>query len=327
MPINTWNPLPVGCGALLVLALLPTSAVAQSEPSQVVTAPTGDQPVDIPHPSQDVNTGMQEQFVGGGFSPGGYNAFANPVEFGRQPYQAPSGGYSGYASYQPQVPARRFSRPAPGWLYPQAQYSTFPAGLVLPISLDTTISPRSAKTGDYIQAHVSQNVTSGGTGYLPGGSVVTGSVSSSTGGRRGEHHGSLTIDFTRLRLPNGLLIPISAHLVGEISNYKSYGNGEGRGSGLLNLGLRTTASAGMGSILEMGVGSFSDGGRGLGSGCLSGLAMGAGVGALESLVWRHHREALIHSGTKMQMQLDDPVQLPTSSRGPGPGYQQRQGAR
>lgn len=257
-----------------------------------------------------------------------YNAFAVPQEFSTHPYQAPAGGFqTNYERYE--APQYSFEKPSRGWLYPAAQapVTTIPSGLILPISLDTSISTSAARPGDYIQAHISQNISLGGPAYLPGGTVVTGTVTDSKPGRWAERSGSLTVSFTQLRLPTGLIIPISAHLVGGIANYKNHGNdtfrGEGIGTKLLNLGLRTSASAGMGAVLGMGIGAISDGGRGLGSGCWSGMAMGAGVGALESLVWRRGRDVLVHAGTHMQLQLEDPVEIPGPGRAAGPGYPQQ----
>ncbi len=359
MPIDTWNPMPASCSALLVLALNSPAAISQNEAyqpdnestsacdvaaqnSSIQTGPSKYQPGPraVPYAEELPRETPEEQAVKqpgdtalyepAAYNPPSYNAFATPRFFPPHPYQSPAGGYSGYASAEDPSPRYSFMRPPHGWFYPRAQSSTVPSGLVLPISLDTSISTQAAKPGDYIQAHISQNITLGGAGYLPGGTVVTGTVIASKAGRRGERSGSETIAFTQFRLPNGLLIPISAHLVGDIANYKNPGNdtfaGEGLGTKVLNLGLRTSASAGMGAVLGMGIGGISDGARGLGSGAWSGMAMGAGVGALESLVWRRGRDVLVHAGTQMQLQLDEPVEIPSPSRGAGPGYPQ-QGAR
>lgn len=238
-------------------------------------------------------------------------------------FSAPQyGNTPDYYSYQ-----QNFCRPPAGWLYPQQQSATLPSGLTLPISLDTSISTQAAKEGDYIQAHINHNITLGGPNYLPGGTVVTGEVTASKPGRRAERSGLLTIQFNQLRLPNGLLIPIQAHLVGDIGNYKLNGNdtvrGEGLGTKILNFGLRTGLGAGMGTAFGCAIGGISQGRYGVGSGAWSGMAIGSGAGALYSLLGRRGRDVLIHAGTQMQLQVDEPVQIPGPSAGRGPGYPQQ----
>ena len=257
----------------------------------------------------------------------------NNQTYDRQPvfttpnaYEQPSGSEGGYSpSYNRYQ--QNFYRPQSGWLYPRPQSSTVPSGLVIPITLDTSISTQAAKPGDYIQAHIGQNITLGGTGYIPGGTVVSGEVSAAKSGRWAERSGLLSIDFNQFRLPNGLLIPVSAHLIGNIGNYKQKGNGTYRGEGwgtkLLNFGLRSGLGAGLGAGLGCAVGGISGGGSGVGSGAWSGMAMGAGMGALDSLVLRRGRDVIIHAGTPMQLQIDQPLEIPGPSPGPGPGYSQQ----
>lgn len=241
------------------------------------------------------------------------------------PFQSPqeNAESSGYNSYQ-----QNFGRPQPGWLYPQQRYGTLPSGITLPISLDTTVAPETAKKGDYIQAHITQNITLGGPNYLPGGTVVTGEVvppdfgqsnDSKRADRKAERKGSMTILFDQFRLPNGLLIPLQAHLVGDIDNYKPKGNEankpEGFGAKLLNFGLRTTLGNGMGSAFGAGLGGISQGHYGVGSGAYYGMAMGSASGAMYGALQRHPRGVLIHAGTQMQMQIEQPVQIPAPTHG------------
>lgn len=275
--------------------------------------------------------------------PGPYPGRADNVEAGRPEYSPAYGSNSGSSPFSspfqmaPQENAeasgynncrQNFGRPQPGWLYPQQRFGTLPSGITLPITLDTTVAPETAKKGDYIQAHITQNITLGGPNYLPGGTVVTGEVVPPDFGqrndnpkadRKAERKGSMTILFDQFRLPNGLLIPLQAHLVGDIDNYKPKGNEankpEGFGAKLLNFGLRTTLGNGMGSAFGAGLGGISQGRYGVGSGAYYGMAMGSASGAMYGALQRHPRGVLIHAGTQMQMQIEQPVQIPGPTHG------------
>lgn len=278
------------------------------------------QPGAFPGRADNVEAGRPEYSGAQSYgSASGQARFSSPFQSAPQE----SAESSGYNNYQ-----QNFCRPQPGWLYPQQRYGTLPSGITLPISLDTTIAPETAKKGDYIQAHITQNITLGGPNYLPGGTVVTGEVvppdfgqsnDSKRADRKAERKGSMTILFDQFRLPNGLLIPLQAHLVGDIDNYKPKGNEankpEGFGAKLLNFGLRTTLGNGMGSAFGAGLGGISQGHYGVGSGAYYGMAMGSASGAMYGALQRHPRGVLIHAGTQMQMQIEQPVQIPAPTHG------------
>lgn len=195
--------------------------------------------------------------------------------------------------------------------------SCLPQGLQIPISLRTAISTQVAKSGDYIQAAIDQNVSAGGSGYLPAGSVVSGEITESQAGRRLSRSGSLSIQFNQLRLPSGVVEPINAHLVGQIGKYKEGADNEMHGehwTGKLGqFALRGLLGAGLGAGLGTGIGAIAGGGTGAGMGAWSGAAVGGGIGGLDMLL-RKGRDVIIPSGTKMELQLDQPINLP------GPTY-------
>ena len=194
----------------------------------------------------------------------------------------------------------------------QARVAYAPAGLVIPITLNTAISTEVAKAGDFIQATISQNVALSGASYVPAGSVVTGQVTEAEAGRRFSRSGSLSVQFNQLRLPNGSTIPMSAHILGNIGKYSDKNNtyrGEGWGTKFEQFALRGALSAGAGAALGTAVGAIAGG---VGRGAWSGAAIGGGLGVLDTLVLRKGRNVVIGSGTPMQLQLDDPITLPLS---------------
>ncbi len=258
------------------------------------------------------------------------NYAENPAQFQSGPpqaYNAPEGGYS--SPYQPssgysnpaylnthlfnQTQANPWRDAAPqGILSSRVQPAVLPEGLVLPIQLDSSIDIDKAQPGDYVQAHITQNISAGGAAYLPGGSVVSGSVSKASDDGQKGHSGKLSIDFVQVKLPNGRLIRMNAHLLGRIANYVPR-DPTSAGSRFAGAAWR----GGLGSGLSSGVGTVfsavADGGSGPGGGAYAGAFMGGASGLLETLFYRHgHRQdTFLHPGTRMQMQLDSNLDLPS----------------
>ena len=261
-----------------------------------------------------------------------------------RPFSAPSSGFSAPYGYQGAPPSAYqqssgFSRPSsafssgslPSWQnnnsYGQNNYSSaqgilssriqtpvLPEGLVLPFQLDSTIDIDKAQPGDYVQGHITQNISAGGAAYLPGGSIVNGTIEKDDrkdkDGGHFKHAGSLSINFMQLRLPNGRLIRMNGHLVGRIGNYEFRDSTSGA-----NKALNTAWRSGVGSELSWGAGtSFASlaGGShaGPGGGSYAGALMGGATGLLETFFYRRGHDTYLHNGTRMELQLDAPLQVP-----------------
>lgn len=255
----------------------------------------------------------------------------------RSPYGNQYGNQygSGFQSYDNQYhvpPARYFGTAAYQAGSPnQARPNTVlaPQGLNLPLTLQTAISTQVAKPGDLIQGEISHMVSLGGRGYIPAGTQLVGQVSKSTRGRRLSRSGLLSINFSSMRLPSGQQIPISAHIVGNIAKYKNKGSGggnvyrgEGWGTKIGQTFLRGLGGAGLGAALGTGLGAIAGGRSGVGRGAWGGAAIGGGLG-LGDMLLRKGKDVIIPSGTEVEIQLDQPAQLPSFARGP---YGAQQGA-
>lgn len=217
-----------------------------------------------------------------------------------QPYQS-----NGPTSYSPYIP-RQYN-------YSQQQYFTAPAGLSIPATLTTSISTQAAQSGDFIQAAVSENVHVTGWTYIPAGSTLSGSITEAKEGRMFNRSGSLGVTFNRLTLPNGQALNIEAHVVGSIGRYSDNDgtyHGEGWGSKIGGFVERAGIGAGGGALFGTAIGAISGGG--IGTGAWSGAAIGGGIGVLDDLMFRKGKNVIIHSGTPLQVQLDQPVQIPSS---------------
>lgn len=73
--------------------------------------------------------------------------------------------------------------------------------------------------------------------------------------------------------------------------------------------LRAGGGAGLGAALGTGLGAIAGGGNGVGRGAWGGAAIGGGLGGLDMFL-RKGRDVIIPSGTQMQLQLEEPLNLP-----------------
>jgi hypothetical protein len=258
--------------------------------------------------------GYSGQPQGGGYNNGQPNGYGGPS----QGYP-PQGGYNG----APYGGGGYGSQPING--YRQGRIAYAPAGQVIPVTLQTSISTQVAHTGDIIQASLSQAVMLGDS-QIPRGSVLVGQVTEAQAGRRLARSGELGIKFTSIRTPDGTETPITAHLVGGIQKYHPVAGqvdtvkGEGLSNKVGSVAFRGLIGAGGGAALGTGVGAIAGGGYGAGMGAWSGAAIGGGLGVADSLLLRKGKDVTIKSGTNMQVQLDAPVSVAGAApAGVGPG--------
>lgn len=188
-----------------------------------------------------------------------------------------------------------------------------PAGLTIPITLQTSISTQAAKAGDLVQAAIPKAILLGES-QIPAGTTVSGIVADASEGKLLGKAASLTVKFNRLRLPDGSEQPITAHLVGNIGKYATDGaedtlKGETWKTKAGQAAIRGAIGAGTGAALGTAVGAVAGGKRGTGRGAWSGAAIGSGVGVAQSLLLRKGKEVTLESGTALQLQLDAPLSL------------------
>jgi hypothetical protein len=241
---------------------------------------------------------VMAQGIGGDFYAGG-NAYGG--------YGAPAGNYNATPAATPN--------------YQRGRICYVPAGLTMPVTLQTAVSTDVARPGDTVQATLSQNVNLGDS-VIPAGSTVIGNVTDAKSGGFLGRSGMLTFKFNRLRLPNGQEVPMSAHIVGNIGKYAQIGNqsdtfkGETWRTKAGQATLRTAVGAGTGAALGTAIGAIAGvhgmRGRSIGRGAWSGAAIGGGLGLADSLLLRKGRNVTISSGQQMQIQLDAPMQVSQS---------------
>lgn len=208
----------------------------------------------------------------------------------------------------------------------EGRVAYIPAGMALPVSLTTAIATQVAKPGDTVQAQLTSPIQVG-SGTIPAGSVVTGTITEAKSGGFLGRSGMLGIKFNRLRTPDGVEAPISAHIIGGIGKYAESGSDTGdvvRGETWKTkagqAAIRGAIGAGTGAALGTAIGAIAGrSGRATGRGAWSGAAIGGGAGVAQSLLLRKGRDVTIGSGTQMQLRLDAPVQLTLAGAQPYAG--------
>jgi hypothetical protein len=251
------------------------------------------------------------------YQPPAGNFGGSPFYQNRQNYNYGFGGPSNYTGYSPTPSYQQYPQWGPPGAMLHPRVATAPAGLTINVDLQTAISTQVAKDGDFVQAKIAQNVPLSGLSYIPAGSVITGQVTEAQAGRMMNRSGSLSVTFNKLQLPDGQSVPIQAHVLGDIGKYANKNgeyHGEGWGAKLAGFGERAAIGAGGGALFGTALGGIT--GR-VGTGAWAGTAIGGGLGVVDDLFLRRGRNVLIQSGTPMQIQLDQqvdvPVELPQQS--------------
>ena len=265
---------------------------------------------------------------------------------GNTSYAPPNNAAFGYTSYS--VPPPNYNSPPTHYLPPQQAYIpppnyppptyyggnqrgpaappvTAPAGTVIPAMLKISISTDVAQNGDLVEASILDAIPLQ-NGSIPAGSTLLGQITEARQSGRLSQSGHLGMKFTSLRTPDGVSSPIQAHLTGLVGKYKLNGKGDdaflhGEG-GKAKLGqtlIRGGVGAGAGAALGTAVGAIAGGPFGAGTGAWSGAAIGGGIG-VGDMALRKGREVKLESGTRMQIQLDQPATIQGNRSNSGSGW-------
>lgn len=204
--------------------------------------------------------------------------------------------------------------------YRQGRVAYIPAGMMMPVTLSTSISSESSRVGDKIEASLAQPINLGDT-EIPAGTMLIGTVTDAVPGRRMSHSGNLGLKFTKLRTPDGVETPITAHIVGGVGKFSTLAagaqsddfRGESTKQKVEKAAIHGAIGAGSGALLGLAIGAIAGHGRGAGRGAIAGTAIGAGLGVAESLMLRKGTNVSVGSGDTFNLQLDAPASVATNS--------------
>ncbi len=268
----------------------PTNAPAVNAAPQYSAPPQNTAAYNPPPPQQQ----YQPQQYGGGQPPQQY------------------GGQGQYGGQQDQFNRSTYGGGGGGGMQ-RGRVVYAPAGLVMPVSLRTSISTQAAQSGDLIEANLTDSVNLGDS-TIPAGTVLVGQVTDARAGGFMGRSGMLGVKFNTMRTADGQQVPITAHIVGGIGKFAETGEDQFKGeTWKTKVGqgaIRGGIGAGTGAALGTAIGAIAGrSGNATGRGAWSGAAIGGGLGVAQSVFLRKGKEVTIKSGTPMQVQLDAPVSL------------------
>jgi hypothetical protein len=192
----------------------------------------------------------------------------------QQPYSGQQGPPPGYAQPGYGQPQQGYAQPQPGYAQAQPVYGgqqagevvTVPAGALLRMRINQTLTSASAKAGDSFDGIVVNDVVAGGAVAIPRGAAVQGKVMDSKKSGALAGRGELTLQLTQVTL-GGVSTPIVSDVWGRTTGDKAVQSVNNTATGgAIGALFGAVAGGGRGAAIGAGVG----GALGLGSAAASG---------------------------------------------------------
>ncbi|HEX5717199.1 MAG TPA: TrbI/VirB10 family protein [Thermoanaerobaculia bacterium] len=165
-----------------------------------------------------------------------------------------------------------------------------PAGTVMEVEILEGLSSQTSEPGDIFRARVASDVSSDGAVGIPAGSEIVGVVTEAVPLGKVGGQARLGLKFTDLVLPDGRTVPIDASFVQQGSN-------ETRRDAA-TIGGAAAGGAILGRVLSK---------KDRSKGTVIGAIIGAAAGAV--LASRNGEEVVIPEGTKVDLKLDDELEV------------------
>lgn len=187
---------------------------------------------------------------------------------------------------------------------PSIPMYTADTGTVVRVRMNNEISSKTAAAGQTFMTTVTEPVyASNGIVIVPVGSTLTGKISSVQKAVKGGKPGSIDVNFTSVKLPNGRTKAINGSLT-ELNTKTAKSDDEGTASGDKMKHRKVIwygGGAGGGALLGAAIGG--------GKGALIGGLIGAGAGFLGER-YTKGENATIKQGTEFSVYLNQPLSLP-----------------
>jgi len=217
--------------------------------------------------------------------------------------------------------AQDTSSPAAAATVPASTKIVVPADTTIPLVLKNTISTRTASVGQAIYCETIYPITVGNRIVIPEGSYVKGSITQVVRPGRVKGRAQIGLRFDSLTLPSGVTRPLRATLsgfgtTGEERFQKKESRIEGpssKGEDAGKVAQTTITGAEIGTIA--GAADHNVG---------KGLGIGSAAGAAGGLIWvlaTRGKEAVLPSGTNLELQLSVPLSFENDEVEPPSRYQ------
>jgi hypothetical protein len=183
----------------------------------------------------------------------------------------------------------------------QGRLVSIPKGTLLAIHTDQPITSFAAHMGDPVNATLENDVYVNDAVAIPAGSQVLGQVSSVGGAGHMGKHGVLEVRFDSVKLPDGRVIPINAHIVTKdqsgVLKGDTYAMDIAKGVGI------AAGSTAVGTLMGTAAGGLLGS---VGTGAVFGLGVGA-LGGMGYAMARKGKEVVVPAGARMSVVIDSPV--------------------
>jgi hypothetical protein len=185
----------------------------------------------------------------------------------------------------------------------RGRVTTIPKGTVMLVKIDQPVSSSANRVGDAVTGILENDVFVNDTVVVPAGAEVQGQVVTANPSGRLGHHGSIDIRFFSLKTPDGVMLPLRAHLVTRddtgILRGDTYAMDIAKGVGV------AVGATGVGAVLGTAAG-------GLLGVAGTGAAFGTGVGGIAGISYallRKGKEVTLPSGTRFSIVSDQPTSI------------------
>lgn len=166
---------------------------------------------------------------------------------------------------------------------------TLPEGTVLRVRTTSTLSTKTAKSGDAFSATLMEPLVDGSRVLAGRGATVTGIVSEADPGGRVKGVASISVRLARLTLADGRTVEISTNSVGQEAPHTKK---------------KDAAKIGIGGGIGSVIGAIAGGGKGAALGAAAGAGAGGGL-----VLATHGDPAVIPSESPLTFRLRSPVTI------------------
>jgi hypothetical protein len=183
----------------------------------------------------------------------------------------------------------------------KAHVTTLPKGTIVMIKIDHPVSSYAGKVGDPVLATSEGDVYVDNQIVLPAGSIIEGTLTGVTPAGHLGKHAQLEMQFNAIRMPNGAVVPLRAHLVTPDDSGILRGDSD-QSRVMKSLGLAAGTTA-VGTVAGAAAGSI------LGS-VGGGAAFGLAAGGLAGLGWafmREGKQVVVPAGARLSIVVDQPT--------------------
>jgi hypothetical protein len=183
----------------------------------------------------------------------------------------------------------------------KGRLASVPKGTLLTIHTDQPITTYAAHVGDPITATLENDVYVNDAVAIPAGSQVLGQVASVNSASHLGKHGDIDVRFDSIKLPDGRVVAINAHIVTKdqtgVLKGDTYAMDIAKGVGI------ATGATGVGTLMGTAAGGLLGS---VGTGALFGLGVGA-LGGMGYALARKGKEVIVPAGSRLSVMVDTPV--------------------